>query len=63
MAKRVTTSNFTAVVKDENLVEALTDYQWANRLTRPELVRLALDEFVINHGIEVAPEDSAEAPA
>lgn len=55
-------SNFTAVIRDETFVEALTDYQWDNRLTRPELVRLAIDEFAANHGITASTE-TAEAPA
>jgi hypothetical protein len=53
-------SNFTAVIRDEEYVEALTDYQWNNRLTRPELVRKAVDEFATNHGIKVP---TAETPA
>lgn len=53
-------SNFTAVIRDEEYVEALTDYQWSNRLTRPELVRKAVDEFAANHGIKLP---STEAPA
>lgn len=60
--KAAKNSNFTAVIRDEEFVEALTDYQWSNRLTRPELVRLAIDEFAANHGIAPSTE-TAEAPA
>lgn len=60
MTTKAKNSNFTAVIRDEEYVEALTDYQWSNRLTRPELVRKAVDEFAANHGIKVP---SAETPA
>lgn len=60
-------SNFTAVIKDEAIVEALTDYQWNNRLTRPELVRKAIDEFAAAHNIVAKPvevaADQPELPA
>lgn len=59
-------SNFTAVIRDEDYVEALTDYQWSNRLTRPELVRAAIDFFAEAKGIKVpaeSEEENAEAPA
>lgn len=71
MAPKATakSSNFTAVIRDEDYVEALTDYQWANRLTRPELVRAAIDFFAEAKGIklptveevEIAAADEAEA--
>lgn len=63
MATKNTNSNFTAVIRDEGLAEALTEFQWNNRLTRPELVRQAIDEFAVNHGIVATVKDSAEAPA
>jgi hypothetical protein len=60
MVQKAKNSNFTAVIRDEDYVEALTDYQWSNRLTRPELVRTAIDEFAANHGIKVP---AVETPA
>lgn len=61
MATKAKNSNFTAVIRDENYVEALTDFQWNNRLTRPELVRRALDEFAQRNGITVPSAEAAEA--
>ena len=56
-------SNFTAVIRDEEYTEALTDYQWSNRLTRPELVRAAIDFFAEAKGITVPKAENTEAPA
>jgi len=60
MAPKTKNSNFTAVIRDEEYVEALTDYQWSNRLTRPELVRAAIDFFAEAKGIKVPSADEAE---
>lgn len=39
---------------DQN--EALEEYRWnpAVRLTRTEVVRSAVDEFIVNHGLKVS---------
>lgn len=62
MSKTVDTSknvSFGAVIPGA-YAEKLTDYQWENRLTRPELVRVALDEFADKRGIERPTEAPAE---
>lgn len=42
---------------DPNLFEGLEDYRWKNRLEKTDVLRLALQEFAVNHEIVVAPED------
>lgn len=42
---------------------ALEDYRWANRINKTnDVVALAVEEFITNHGITVAdaPADAAE---
>lgn len=44
---------------DPDLFDALDDYRWANKLEKTDVMRLALQEFAVNHGIKVvATEDS-----
>lgn len=38
------------------LFNALEDYRWEARLEKTDVLRNALEEFVVNHGIKVAPE-------
>lgn len=42
--------SFAAVVTGD-YAEALEDHRWAERMTRPELVRAALDLYADTHGI------------
>lgn len=61
MAKKIDPTknvSFAAVVPGTYAVE-LDNYQWENRLTRPELVRLALDAFADANGIARPLADTA----
>lgn len=40
--------------------QALDDYRWANRLEKTDVLRLAVEEFIVNHDIQVQPETPAE---
>lgn len=40
--------------------QALDDYRWANRLEKTDVLRLAVEEFIVNHDIQVQAETPAE---
>lgn len=43
---------------DANLFEGLEDYRWSKRLEKTDVLRLALQEFAVNHNIVVAAEET-----
>lgn len=59
---KVKNVSFGAVIPAE-YAEELTEFQWNNRLTRPQLVRAAIDAFADANGITRPADDSAETPA
>lgn len=51
---------FTANIP-EALGDALEDHRWSAKLTRPGLVRKALEEYAENHGVVPAEAPATEA--
>ena len=43
--------------------ETLENHRWEVRKTKTQLVRTAIEEYFINHGLVVEPENQPEAPA
>lgn len=44
------------------LFEALEDHRWSRRLEKSDVLRVALQEYAVNHDLNVAKE-APEAPA
>lgn len=42
------------------MFNALEDYRWTQRLEKTDVLRKALEEFVVNHDIQVQAETPAE---
>lgn len=66
MAKNTTTETRKSVQVSTSispeLHEALEDFRWTKRLEKADVLRVALQEYAVNHGIKVADE-APEAPA
>lgn len=42
------------------LFEALEDFRWTQRLEKSDVLRVALQEYAVNHDLKVAAESSAD---
>lgn len=56
-AKNVKSVQVSTSISPE-LFEALEDYRWSQRLEKSDVLRVALQEYAVNHDLQVA----AEAP-
>lgn len=45
----------------KELDQAIEDHRWSVRMTKTELVRTAVEEYAINHGLQVGSETPGEA--